>query len=93
MGTIISAVEYGKRVIVMPRRASYGEHRNDHQLATVRLAHLNGLEVVHSDAELARALRASYTAHDRPYADPVTAVSVSTTLLSEIRQFAGLAVA
>lgn len=94
MGTIISAVEYGKRVIVMPRRASYGEHRNDHQLATVdRLAHLNGLEVVHSDAELALALRASYIAHDRSDADPVTAVSVSTTLLSEIRQFAGLAVA
>lgn len=36
MGTIISAIEMGKRVIVMPRKADLGEHRNDHQLATAK---------------------------------------------------------
>jgi len=36
MGTIISALEMGKPIIVMPRRASLGEHRNDHQLTTAR---------------------------------------------------------
>lgn len=36
MGTIISAIEMGKPIIVMPRKASLGEHRNDHQLATAR---------------------------------------------------------
>lgn len=34
MGTILSALELGKPVIVLPRQARYGEHRNDHQLAT-----------------------------------------------------------
>jgi UDP-N-acetylglucosamine transferase subunit ALG13 len=36
MGSIITALELGKRIIVMPRRANLGEHRNDHQLATAK---------------------------------------------------------
>ncbi|WP_459062415.1 glycosyltransferase [Stenotrophomonas sp. PSU-St15] len=36
MGTIISALTYGKPAILMPRRFALGEHRNDHQLATAR---------------------------------------------------------
>src|SRR5262249_19256768 len=36
MGSIITALELGKPLLVMPRRADYGEHRNDHQLATAR---------------------------------------------------------
>jgi len=34
MGTIISALKLGKPIIIMPRIASWGEHRNDHQMAT-----------------------------------------------------------
>jgi len=43
MGSIITAFELGKPIIVLPRRASLGEHRNDHQLATARrmAAHAN----------------------------------------------------
>ncbi len=36
IGTILTARKYGKPLIVMPRRAGLGEHRNDHQLATVK---------------------------------------------------------
>ena len=36
MGSIITALELGKRIIVMPRRADLGEHRNDHQVATAK---------------------------------------------------------
>jgi UDP-N-acetylglucosamine transferase subunit ALG13 len=36
MGTIITALELAKPIIVMPRRAKFGEQRNDHQLATAR---------------------------------------------------------
>jgi len=36
MGTIITALELGRNVVVMPRRAELSEHRNDHQLATAR---------------------------------------------------------
>ncbi len=36
MGSILTAFELGKPIIVLPRRAALGEHRNDHQLATSR---------------------------------------------------------
>lgn len=36
MGTILSALIKKKSLIVMPRLLKYGEHRNEHQLATVR---------------------------------------------------------
>jgi len=35
MGTILTALEQGKPILVMPRRADLREHRTDHQLATV----------------------------------------------------------
>lgn len=35
-GTIISALMLKKPIIVMPRYASLGEHRNEHQSATVK---------------------------------------------------------
>ncbi|RKD92005.1 glycosyltransferase [Mangrovibacterium diazotrophicum] len=35
-GTILSALENKIPIIVMPRLASLGEHRNEHQTATVR---------------------------------------------------------
>ena len=34
MGSIITAMTYRKPIVIMPRRASLGEQRNDHQLAT-----------------------------------------------------------
>lgn len=36
MGTIIMALELRKPLLVMPRQACFGEHRNDHQLATAK---------------------------------------------------------
>lgn len=36
MGSILSAFKYRKPIIIVPRKASLGEHRNDHQLATAR---------------------------------------------------------
>lgn len=33
-GTVLKAKQYGKPIILFPRRADAGEHRNDHQLAT-----------------------------------------------------------
>ena len=40
MGSILTAIQLGKPIVIMPRRAHLGEHRNDHQLATV--SHLSG---------------------------------------------------
>ncbi|MGP1358348.1 glycosyltransferase [Roseicyclus sp.] len=47
MGTILTAAELGKPLILMPRRAKFGEHRNDHQQDTVReMARLSNVSVV-----------------------------------------------
>jgi UDP-N-acetylglucosamine transferase subunit ALG13 len=87
MGTIISGVEYGKRVIVMPRREEYGEHRNNHQLATAdRMSRIFDLEVVHTQDELFGALDLATDASDLAPLD----LCASPQLISEIRQFAGL---
>lgn len=53
MGTILTALEMGKPLLVMPRRAEFGEHRNDHQLATaMRFADLEGVMVARDEHEL-----------------------------------------
>jgi UDP-N-acetylglucosamine transferase subunit ALG13 len=36
IGSIISALEAAKPIVVMPRRAQFREQRNDHQVATAR---------------------------------------------------------
>ncbi len=53
MGSILTAMSYGKQIIIMPRKADLGEHRNDHQLATARsfVAHA-GVSVVWDEDEL-----------------------------------------
>ena len=53
MGLIISALEMKKPIIVMPRRAALGEHRNEHQLATVkRFRDIKGIYVALDVQEL-----------------------------------------
>ena len=57
MGSIITALELGKRIIVMPRRAELGEHRNDHQLATARhMAEQKVVSVAADEVELVKLL-------------------------------------
>jgi len=36
MGSILTALKYQRPILIMPRKAAFGEHRNDHQLATAR---------------------------------------------------------
>lgn len=57
MGTILSAAEMGKPIILMPREAALGEHRNDHQADTAaEMAVLPNVTVVRDAAGLAEAL-------------------------------------
>ena len=59
MGTIIGALELGKPIIVMPRKASVGEHRNEHQLATARRFLEQGrISVAFDEVELVQKLDA-----------------------------------
>ncbi|MGI9014868.1 MAG: glycosyltransferase [Phycisphaerales bacterium] len=57
MGTLINALLLQKPVVIMPRKAELGEHRNDHQLATARwFASRPGVEVVNTAKELVAVL-------------------------------------
>ncbi len=57
MGSIITALEIGKPIIVLPRQAALNEHRNDHQLATARyMEEQNLVRVAKSEEHLVRLL-------------------------------------
>ena len=60
IGAIMAAANLSKPIIIMPRRADLGEHRNDHQLATARrFAGVPGITVVETAEELENAIRVS----------------------------------
>lgn len=53
MGTILGALERARPLVVVPRRAELGEHRNDHQLATTQqLDELGLINVVNDEHDL-----------------------------------------
>jgi UDP-N-acetylglucosamine transferase subunit ALG13 len=53
IGTVLAARKHRKPIILFPRRASFGEHRNDHQLATAnQLMGRSGIYVAWTEAEL-----------------------------------------
>ena len=54
MGTILSALKQQKPLIIVPRLASLGEHRNDHQMATaMRMHELGYVNVAYDKTQLA----------------------------------------
>ena len=57
MGSILSAAELGKPIILMPRRTKFREHRNDHQQDTAsKMARLSNVSVVQDGEALHEAL-------------------------------------
>ena len=57
-GTIITALQLGKPVLVMPRRADLRETRNDHQVATSeQFRRFDSVEVAWDENELAAKLK------------------------------------
>ena len=53
MGSILTALKYKKPILIMPRRASLGEQRNDHQLATAKwLENIPGISVAWNESEI-----------------------------------------
>lgn len=51
MGSIISALELGKPIVVMPRRHEFRETRNDHQVATAERFGAQGRIIVANDEQ------------------------------------------
>ena len=86
MGTILTALELGTPVLVMPRRAALGEHRNDHQLATAnRFSDLGKINVAFDEAELPAALDDL----DRIVAQPRLGAYAPDAFLASLRAFIG----
>ncbi|GGB12296.1 glycosyltransferase [Agarivorans gilvus] len=53
MGSILTAQEFQKPLIIMPRLFAKGEHRNDHQLATAKqFASYPGVYIAENDQQL-----------------------------------------
>jgi UDP-N-acetylglucosamine transferase subunit ALG13 len=83
MGTILGALQIGKPLLVMPRHAARGEHRNDHQIATAqRFAQLGQVVVASDEDELAAKLDELDALAARecisPYASPRLIGALST---------------
>jgi UDP-N-acetylglucosamine transferase subunit ALG13 len=85
IGTIFAAARLEKPLILFPRRAALGEHRNDHQQATAAaMADRTGIHIAWDDADLERLLLA------RDLAPLVTASSPSRErLVATIAEFVG----
>lgn len=57
MGSLIGALAAAKPILILPRRAALGEHRNDHQLATARrFGSRPGITACADEAEVGPAL-------------------------------------
>jgi UDP-N-acetylglucosamine transferase subunit ALG13 len=84
MGSIITALELGKPILVMPRRGDLRETRNDHQVATARQFERSGrIAVAMDEQELADKLDMLDAMNG---AEPV-APQASAQLIAAVRGF------
>ncbi|MEA3213056.1 MAG: hypothetical protein QOE70_6113 [Chthoniobacter sp.] len=88
MGTILSALHVVKPILVVPRRASLGEHRNEHQLATARrMRELGKIQVAFDEAELLHRLghinQLQAGQRISPFADPSLTNAIRDFILPE----------
>lgn len=87
MGSIITAMEMSKPIVVMPRLARFGEHRNDHQLATVsKFKKLSNVFVAESENELSDAIQ---QALDHNEIESNAELTSRAALVSSIADFIG----
>ncbi|MDA8746847.1 glycosyltransferase family 28 protein [Litoreibacter sp.] len=84
IGTVIAARDAETPLILVPRRAELGEHRNDHQLSTVReLIGRQGVEVVWNTDDLAELVT-------QEFVPPLAASGPALDgLVSRLRSFIG----
>lgn len=84
MGSIIAALELGKPIVVMPRRARFSETRNDHQVAAAKHFGEQGRVIVAFDEqEIPEKLNAALDVRDSDRID----TKASPKLLATIRTF------
>lgn len=87
MGSVLTAMEFGKPLVVLPRLCARQETRNDHQVATAKwLAAKPGVYVAMSESELPAAIdrarnQAQATAEISRFASP--------ELIGALKEFIG----
>lgn len=86
MGTIISALDNGKKLLLLSRLVRLGEHRNDHQLATAKkFSHFSNIEIAKDENELQVKMNALIEQNVGPTS--MVKTEVSESLISEIKRF------
>jgi len=84
MGSILTAMQQGKPIIIMPRRVKFLETRNDHQVATAKeLGSRAGIFVAMDEVELKQQLERVHLL----VAGDVVSSYASDELLEAIRHF------
>lgn len=90
MGSIITAIQAGKPLLMLPRRQALGEHNNDHQLATLKnVGNRPGLHHVTGEADLGAAIDRLLNAGSEAPA-PISPFA-SEDLLNNVRAFVAAA--
>jgi UDP-N-acetylglucosamine transferase subunit ALG13 len=85
IGTVLTAARCTRPIVLMPRRASLGEHRNDHQLATVgKLAGRPGILVAQDESELGPRIAEGLALQDWSSAQSATAQQLHSALAAFI---------
>ena len=86
MGSILTALQFGKPILIMPRKGSLRETRNDHQIATARrFASYEQIIVAMNEDELPACLDKLQSMNAASCSDPVA----SAQLVQSLRDFIG----
>jgi UDP-N-acetylglucosamine transferase subunit ALG13 len=85
MGSVITAGQYGRPIVLLPRLQEWGEHTTDHQVATAAwLRDKPGIHVADRDEDLGPRVAEALAAADA--APPVLAPSAPSAFLARVRQ-------
>lgn len=88
MGSILTAAELGKPIVIMPRRADLGEHRNDHQSATAaKMAALSNVYVVQDAGDMAQVLTQLFMQAPAHAGVPTLSTTAHPALIETLRDF------
>lgn len=88
-GSLLQANASGRQILIMPRKAALGEHRTDHQVATVEhFADRSGVNIVYEEQEIGPAIDRLLAGHEeppvlRPSADPDLITALRTVIFPE----------
>lgn len=88
MGSVLTAQALHKPIVIVPRHASLGEHRNEHQLATARwLEHRPGVFVAWEPADVAGLLDQRAALADGSTGRPAISPVATGPLVDRLRAF------